>query len=280
MERVKLWRDSFQNWKNKDIPKAQMILTDLPYQLGDKAFASNPMWYNGGDNSNGESKLAHKSFFNTDDRAGFRIPEFFHFCASLLKKEPKRPAADGKYDSPCMLLFCAFEQIPELVEFARRAGFMHYQNLIFYKKYSAQVLKANMRVVGNCEYGLLFYRDHLPKFRNEGQMVFNCMPWIEDRSTPKVHPTQKPVPLLEYLIRLFTDMDDVVIDCCAGSGTTLLAAKNCGRRAYGFELVKEYVDAFYEKILPCSKVDMFTAMEAHQRVRQLELTKALYGEGK
>lgn len=42
--------------------------------------------------------------------------------------------------------------------------------------------------------------------------------------TPKVHQTQKPVPLLERIIEIFTDKGDVVIDPCAGSGTTLLAA--------------------------------------------------------
>lgn len=273
MEQIILYRDSFQNWKNKEIPKAQLILTDLPYQLGAKAFASNPTWYVGGDNANGESKNAGKPFFNTDDKAGFRIPEFFHFCANLLKKEPKRANENGVYDSACMFLFCAFEQIHELVEYAQKAGFKHYINMTFYKNYSAQVLKANMRPVGNAEYGLLFYREHLPKFRNDGKMVFTCMPWIEDKNTPKVHPTQKPVPLLEFLIRTFTDIDDVVIDCCAGSGTTLLAAKNTGRHAYGFELIKEYVDAFYEKILPCARVDMFTAMQKKERARQLEIIK-------
>ena len=62
MEQIILYRDSFQNWKNKEIPKAQLILTDLPYQLGAKAFASNPTWYVGGDNANGESKNAGKPF--------------------------------------------------------------------------------------------------------------------------------------------------------------------------------------------------------------------------
>lgn len=45
-----------------------------------------------------------------------------------------------------------------------------------------------MRVVGNCEYALLFYRDKLPKFNNDGRMIFNCMDWIRDNDTPKVHP--------------------------------------------------------------------------------------------
>lgn len=268
-----MFRDSFQNWKNKDIPKAQLILTDIPYQLGNSAYGSNPMWYNGGDNSNGESEYAHKSFFNTDSKAGFRIPEFFHFCANLLKKEPKK-----SNDAGCMILFCAFEQIPELIEYAKKAGFEHYINLIFYKNYSAQVLKANMKIVGNCEYGLLFYRDKLPKFRNEGKMIFNCMPWIEDRKTPKVHPTQKPVPLLEYLIRIFTDIDDVVIDCCAGSGTTLLAAENLGRRAYGFELMKEYVDAYYSKIRPCKRIDMFTQSEIQEKAKAKAKAKELFAQ--
>ena len=69
-------------------------------------------------------------------------------------------------------------------------------------------------------------------------MIFNCMDWERDNKTPKVHETQKPVPVLESLIRIFIDVDDVVIDCCAGSGTTLLAAKNLERQAFGFELKK------------------------------------------
>ena len=71
-------------------------------------------------------------------------------------------------------------------------------------------------------------------------MVFNCFDWVRDTTTPRVHPTQKPVPLLERLIELFTDKGDVVIDPTAGSGTTLLAAANMRRRAYGFEIKKKF----------------------------------------
>lgn len=271
MERVIMFNDSFQNWKSKEIQKAQLILTDLPYQIGANAYGSNPMWYNGGDSKNGESKFAKKAFFDTDSKEGFRIPEFFHFCSNLLIKEPK---VAGK--SPCMILFCAFEQMEELIHYAKEYGFKHYIPLVFYKNYSAQVLKANMRVVGNCEYGLIFYRDKLPKFNNAGRMVFNCMPYVEDKITPKVHPTQKSVPLLEFLIRTFTDIDDVVIDTCAGSGTTLLASKNLGRRAYGFELKKEFVKAFYEKILSLSQEEMFIKQERVEKMKQLELFGAEY----
>lgn len=267
MERIKLFCDSFQNWKNKEIPKAQLILTDIPYQLGKNMYGSNPMWYKGGDNKNGESKFAGATAFDTDTKTGFRISEFFHFCGNLLKKEPKK-----NNDAGCMILFCAYEQQEELIKYAKQAGFNNYQVLIFYKNYSAQVLKANMRAVGNFEIAMLFYRDKLPKFRNNGKMFFQCQPWIDDRTTPKIHPTQKPVPLLENLIRTYTDIDDVVIDCCAGSGTTLLASANLGRRAYGFEIKREYVKAFYDKILPLAQEDIFVHAEREdKKIKQLEM---------
>lgn len=49
------------------------------------------------------------------------------------------------------------------------------------------------------------------------------------------HPTQKPVELCEWLIRSFTNPNDIVLDNVAGSATTLVAARNCGRRAVGIE---------------------------------------------
>ena len=148
-----------------------------------------------------------------------------------------------------MVLFCAFEQLHYYIDLGRRYGFIHYIPLVFRKNFSAQVLKANMKIVGNCEYGLVLYKDKLPKFNNDGCMIFNCFDMPRDNVTPKVHPTQKPVPLLEELIRIFTDKNDVVIDPCAGSGSTLLAAMQMGRRAYGFEIKKDFYKLAKEKVL-------------------------------
>ena len=235
-----LYNDHFQNFKRYNIPKAQLIIADIPYNVGKNAYGSNPSWYIGGDNSNGESKLANTEFFDTDK--DFRISEFLHFSSQMLMKEPKET---GK--SPCMIVFCEFEQQFELIQKAKEYGLMRYINLVFRKNFSAQVLKANMRVVGNCEYAVLLYRDKLPKFNNHGRMVFNCMDWVKDNTTEKVHPTQKPVKMLESLIEVFTDKGDVVIDPCAGSGTTLLAAVQCDRRAYGFEIKKNFYKDAQEK---------------------------------
>jgi site-specific DNA-methyltransferase (adenine-specific) len=237
-----LYNDHFQNYKRYHTPKAQLIIADIPYNIGKDAYGSNPSWYIDGDNKNGASELAGKEFFDTDK--DFRITEFLHFCSTMLIKEPKET---GK--APCMIVFCAFEQQFELIEKAKKYGLNRYINLVFRKNFSAQVLKANMRIVGNCEYAVLLYREKLPKFNNHGKMVFNCFDWEKDTTVPKVHPTQKPVKLLERLIETFTDKGDVVIDPCAGSGTTLLAAAQCDRKAYGFEIKKNFYKEAKEKVL-------------------------------
>ncbi len=125
-----------------------------------------------------------------------------------------------------------------------------------------------MKVVGNCEYALILYRDKLPKFRNNGRMIFNCMDYIRDTETPKIHPTQKSIHVLKNLISLFTDPGDVVIDPVAGSGVTLLAAEMLGRKAYGFEIKKEYVDGFYNKLAANVQTTVFNMMAEEQQKRK------------
>jgi site-specific DNA-methyltransferase (adenine-specific) len=231
--KIELYNDHFQNFKSYGIPKAQLIIADIPYNLGNNAYASNPAWYKDGDNKNGESDLAGKKFFDTDK--DFRPAEFMHFCSKMMKKEPK-----AKGQAPAMIVFCEFEQQFYLIQLAKKYGLKNYINLVFRKNFSAQVLKANMKVVSNAEYGLLFYRDKLPKFNNHGKMIFNIMDWEKDTKTKKIHPTQKPIGLMKKLIEIFTDPGEVVIDPVAGSAISLIAAMELGRQAYGFEIKKNF----------------------------------------
>ena len=88
-------------------------------------------------------------------------------------------------------------------------------------------------------------------------MIFNCFDWGVDNETPKIHPTQKPIGLLKQLIRIFTDENDVVIDPCAGSASTLRAAQMLNRRAYGFEIKKDFYKQAKEKVLNNFQLDLF-----------------------
>jgi len=240
--KAEVYNDSFQNFKRYGIPKAQLVIADVPYNIGNNFYGSNPQWYIGGDNKNGESKLAGKAAFYSD--YNFNLVEYFHFCNRLLKKEPKRGGVRGQSsEAPCMIVFCSFQQQAPLIEVAKKYGFCYSIPLTFIKDYSPQVLKANMRICGATEHAILFYRSYLPKFRNDGKMVLDWFNWERERKDiPKIHPSQKPVEVLKKLITLFTDEGDVVIDPVAGSCSTGRACIETGRNFYGFEINRKMVE--------------------------------------
>jgi len=64
----------------------------------------------------------------------------------------------------------------------------------------------------------------------------------------KIHPTQKPVALFEYLIKTYTNENELVLDNCMGSGTTAIACINTNRNYIGFELNKEYYEIAKNRI--------------------------------
>ena len=156
-----------------------------------------------------------------------------------------------------MIVFCAFEQMQMVIDEAKKHGLMKSYPLVFIKNYSASVLKANMKIVGATEYAVVLYRDKLPKFNNgkteeeKGKMIFNWFEWKRDntRYYPKIHPTQKPLVVLQELIRIFTDEGDVVIDPVAGSGSTLRACAELKRNCYGFEIKKEFYKLAKQRML-------------------------------
>ena len=124
---IELYHDNFQNFKSYNIPrKAQLVIADIPYNIGENAYASNPQWYNDGDNSKGESKLAKANFFNGD--GAFKIAEYMHFCNKLLKKEPTETNA-----APAMIVFCAFEQMQTVIDYGKQYGFAKSYPIFFIK---------------------------------------------------------------------------------------------------------------------------------------------------
>ncbi len=65
----------------------------------------------------------------------------------------------------------------------------------------------------------------------------------------RLHPTQKPVALFEYLIKTYTNEGDIVLDCCMGSGTTSVACVRTGRNFIGIELDKAYYKIAKDRIM-------------------------------
>jgi len=255
--KFEVYNDHFQNYKRYQIPKAQLVIADIPYNLGKNAYASSNAWYIDGDNKNGESEKANTEFFDTDK--DFRIAEFMHFCNRMLIKEPKE-----KGKAPAMIVFCSFQQMPTVIEYGKKHGFENSYPLFFIKKSSGQALKANMKILGATEHAVVLYRDKLPKFNNgriigkdgkpirgTGKMVFNWFKWERDNAKeyPKIHPSQKPVSLLKQLIEIFTDEGDIVIDPCAGSATTLRAAAELNRSSFGFINKRDFYNKAQEQML-------------------------------
>lgn len=92
--KCEIYRDSMQNYKRYSIPHAQLVIADVPYNVGKNFYGSNPVWYNGRDNKNGESKKAGKAAFNSD--FNFNLYEYFHFCSRMLKKDDTKPVSRGR----------------------------------------------------------------------------------------------------------------------------------------------------------------------------------------
>lgn len=83
----------------------------------------------------------------------------------------------------------------------------------------------------------------------------NILEFSKDR--PSTHPTQKPVPLLEYLIKTYTNENETVLDFTMGSGSTGVAAKNLNRNFIGIELDPEYFKVTSDRILETGSQSSF-----------------------
>jgi len=90
------------------------------------------------------------------------------------------------------------------------------------------------------------------------------------RDGKRVHPTQKPVPLLEYLIKTYSNEGDIVLDNCFGSGSTLIAAANTGRHYIGFENDPQYFD------IACDRLDEIENRGGGNSAWVIFISKAMY----
>lgn len=96
-------------------------------------------------------------------------------------------------------------------------------------------------------------QEAIPTPKYESRIITHSFPksilsYIKDTG---LHPTQKPLEMMEYLIKTYSDEGDLIIDPFMGSGTTLLAAKNTGRRAIGIEMNPDYCAVAKNRLEAC-----------------------------
>lgn len=150
------------------------------------------------------------------------------------------------------------ERLTNIVQVQKRAGKTIEVISVFYKKqcvYNPQMIKHNgplrTNKIKNGKLGNLLdsaskkvfeYKD--TGFRYPTQLLkFN-----RDCLKSNLHPTQKPVALLEYLIKTYTNPGDLVLDNCAGSGSTAIAAINTNRQYIMIEKESNYIDIIHKRI--------------------------------
>src|SRR5699024_1656164 len=90
---------------------------------------------------------------------------------------------------------------------------------------------------------MAYSKDYNPKKRYPKSHIE-----FSNRTEKRIHPTQKPVELFEYLIKTYTNKGETVLDNCMGSGTTAIACLNTDRQYIGFELDKDYYDIAQARI--------------------------------
>lgn len=212
-----------------------MILSDLPYGMTDckwdGVIPTGPLWeqYNRIVKPNGAVLLFAVQPFTTtlinSNPKNYRYNWYWH-------KNNKTGAPFAKVQP----MRC----IEEILVFYRKAPTYNPQGLKRLKNPKINKTKVNgvYRQAKNESVQLYTnYPSHLLEFNG-----------VSTLSPERIHPTQKPVALLEYLIRTYTNPGETVLDSCAGSGSTAVACIRTGRNFIGFETDAEYFRKAAERI--------------------------------
>lgn len=160
---------------------------------------------------------------------------------------------DYKYD-----IYWEKERLTNINQVKRRVGKTVETVSVFYKKqcvYNPQMIKYDGKPRGNkvkngklgkltdtSEKKVIEYKDN--GFRYPTQV----WKFKRDCLTNNLHQTQKPLALIEELVKTFSNKGDIILDSCMGSGTTGVAALNFGRKFIGIEKERKYFDIAKERI--------------------------------
>ena len=221
----------------KDIPdkSIDMILCDLPYGTTackwDTIIPFEPLWEQ------------YKRIIK--DNGAIVLTASQPFTSALVMSNPKM----FKYE------WIWYKNVNSNFMLAKKQPLRHHENILVFSK---QTIKYYPQMEEGTPYqrkrkiGEILNTDHFAsKFQRKDSISDKRYPKtvIEiARDERQAHPTQKPVALFEYLIKTYTNEGDIVLDNCAGSGTTGVACKNTGRNYILMEKEKEYIDIINNRL--------------------------------
>lgn len=160
-----------------------------------------------------------------------------------------------KYD-----LYWVKEKPTNFMQLKRRFGKLTENICVFYKNqptYNPQMVKHNGKLITNkpkANFESVVASNSptqkiLPYKDNGYRYPCDILNFNREKLGSTLHPTQKPLKLCEYLIKSFSNENDLILDNCMGSNTTGLACKNLNRKYIGIELDKEYFDIAKERLV-------------------------------
>ena len=197
-----------------------LCVSDIPYKL------------TGGGKGDGANSKRPKGIL-VDNSQLMKVPKFEDWLPELY-----RVMKNGSH----IYLMCNFKNLNDLMNKSLAVGFKHI-NLLVWEKNNCTPSQFYMK---NCEYTLLL-RKGTSKYINDigGSKTVHK---FENIIGNKVHPTEKPVDLMEFYVNNSSNKGDTVLDMFMGSGSTIVAALNTNRRAIGIESDEGYFNIAKERI--------------------------------
>jgi site-specific DNA-methyltransferase (adenine-specific) len=207
----------------KTIPSESIdcVVTDPPYKI-----------ITGGD-SNGKNSIRPKGILKGNRELMRTVPKFSEWLPELF-----RVLKDGTQN----YVMVNSSNLLKMSNEIEKAGFK-IQNFLVWQKNNCTPSQFYMK---NCEY-TIFFRKGNSKYINDigGSKTVHSFNNIIGN---KVHPTEKPIELMEFYINNSTNENDVVLDPFMGSGTTGVACKNLNRRFIGIEMQEDYFNIASERV--------------------------------
>lgn len=202
------------------------IISDIPYQISKESNFSK-----GGGDSKKYGSISID--FGEWDKKPFDIDTLLRECFRVLCK------------GGTLIIFYDIFKMQTIYEIANKIGFKQ-PRIGFWNKTNAVPINARINYLSNSrEYFICLCKNKKKVFNSYYDKAVYNYPIV---SGNRVHPTQKPVSLMEDLIRVHTNEGDYVMDCTMGSGSTMVACANTNRKGIGIELIQKYYDIAVKRV--------------------------------